>query len=1245
MNVRIMHGSINITSHVIRYDREHKICNGIGMIELEVDYAYGSNFDPWDLIDLYENGKHAAKYYVSRVEEGQPSATVVVTAQDGSKRLSDYFIPDSYLIDYPSYTKYWISLFLTEAGVSYQYRTDEPGALLSNNTSLGMTSAYENIMMLLQMSGWYITFNASGKAIIGKLITAGSSSGGSYSNSDIIEIKVSKNDRMYRNRVVVWGAGDAASERWVFADISKPTKWDYDSKDKRTILISNSGIPTVSAAFMLANQALMEFARLNIEKYITVEDARDIQVGDSVYIKNKVFTGKGLVTTFGTSMSRSGLVSNITLDERCPRLFGYYNPGGYVYVGTFGNGVWRKHIMNFSGAVIASGEAVPSGFASGVVPSGWEDYSSGIQDLRVTDLHVNAGVLASVTATGQLYYALEDETLFSGIVIGQIWSGIQLSGFQIEYSGTMVDPTVYSGLMGRACIIDRDTNYLRYAIDNRSGENLGDFLMETEAVYGSGFVFAYSNPSGLFASGILVENRSWVLDVNPFDGEVSGVYPVWISGIAVPSGLAIIGSASGTYNVSVYDIENDGTHDYVEAMTILSGYMPGDFYNSEYGVEAGTPFSLGLDDRYNVFIPYSGIPFPVEQTFNYEFLGASYNAFATWDDTGTGGNAYLAYPATNGISNWTAVVVKITLSPDKLSVTTEQFTKLTSISPPNTGIQLGILRTSTNDYDFFFKDGAVIKKCSYRLSSNSITTTTLCAWPASSTGIVLIRKNIINILDTVEETNGFKTYLYKLNMLTGIYTQSVVASQIGTGYGDGQHIFVANGGSLVPYGYDTGVATQIMYVKRTYHIVGIDTFMEQQLYRIYSVDGGSIKNGFVYDWSAVYGWYTDVGYESLGGSIGALDSFHPYYVYYYVYTDFPYFGQINENWWEKDKWDTFALYDRVYTLNADVGYGIARLQADGTFVKISLVNGSILENIPDPPGYWLWTFDGLDTYSKDLYFKSALASRPINSVETKKLVSLDHTTFGVTKISACASSGPGELMFGNFRQTSRALGGGSLIWFAVPKPIPGYFPMYMVLQRDGWDYHVVKSGIYQDRLDISNYSPLVTMGREISSLETYFISSDNTVLQTTQTSISGYNLGSTQMSGELFVLGVEADDMRYSDFEDTEESGTSRKLLVAYSGNLGATDIYAGGVFSGVVLAPSGYINRLEASNYYLPDQYVFISVSGYTAGNGEWGFYQKNPSTISGVPIGDTFSGMFIDCSSGYPQARTTIIRLDDRL
>jgi hypothetical protein len=148
--------------------------------------------------------------------------------------------------------------------------------------------------------------------------------------------------------------------------------------------------------------------------------------------------------------------------------------------------------------------------------------------------------------------------------------------------------------------------------------------------------------------------------------------------------------------------------------------------------------------------------------------------------------------------------------------------------------------------------------------------------------------------------------------------------------------------------------------------------------------------------------------------------------------------------------------------------------------------------------------------------------------------------------------------------------------------------------------------------------------------------------------MSGYNMGSVSESGSLYNLGVLADDFRYSDFDGiagsgTSESGMSRTMLVAYSGNVGSMDLYTMDSFSGQFLAPSGNVNRIEISNYAMPDQYIFVSVSGYTASGvpSGWGFYQKSPS-YSGY---DVSSGVFVDYSSGYPQARTTIIRLDDSI
>jgi hypothetical protein len=1274
MNVRIVHDGTDISSHVIRYDREHKICTGIGMLELEVDYTYGSSFNPWDKISIYEDGSKAAEYYVSIVSEGQPSATVVVTAQDKSKRLTDYFITDYYLVDYPSYTKYWIELFLTEVGISYTFTVNGNGSLLSNNTSLGLMSAYEQIIQLLQLSGWYITFDSGGKAIIGRL-TSGGSTRGTFGTHDITEIKVDKNDKMYRNRVVVWGHGDPATNRWVFADVSKPTKWDYDAKDKRTILISNTNVPTVSAAFMLANQCLAEFARLNIEKYLTVTGTRGVMVGNVVGVKTKVFTGRGLITTLGVSMSESGLVTNLALDERCPRLFGFFDFGGWVYVGTFGDGVWRKHILSYSGSDPSG--IVLSGFASGVVPSGWFNYSSGLMDLNITDLHINNGVLASVASSGTIYYSLEDETTFSGTPMsGQMWSGIPMSGFQIIYSGTMVDPTVYSGLMGRACIIDRDTNFLHYAIDTRSGINYGDFLMETDPLGGlfqSNLGYLYPSgigASGVYSSGMLVmDNRSWIYEVNPFDGSGEMNYPVYLSGIPFSgivhsSGSTFSGVASGVYNFSIYDIENDGTHDYADVMTTLSGSIPATLFNSQfrgnllhdpndYYIYENLPYGVG----FKAAMSYSGYPVPIEQTFDMDDAGARLGA--TWDYTPISD----AYHATSRLSSFgyqQLHVYKSTID-ENGNLTTVNNNFITTLGY-YTNTVLGIDRDNTLVYNFYINTTVgtnELRKVAYNILTDTITESSTFDLPTRNDTMVIPRLggNIRSFARltmgttmytarAVSNGSGFDLLLAVTDLRTGSTTERTVLTKTGTGSGVGQYEYVTPYPVIQPYGTDN-FTVSCLYIERTNLA---DDLRSMKFYFARALGFSSFTDTMILDHSAEHGNYSvfDPNYETIDITSGDRKNFNlnDSYLVFTMAT-----GQLtflNGNFFEETDGalsSVFSMvYDRVGYINNSNGQAIVRRRSDSVFVYINPYTMTVISEIPHPTGYTLEFFCGIDSINGELFFK---AKKGI--LVPRKIISIN--SYGnITRVSNAADSNFPETLVGNYRVAAR-------VYFVSPGKIYGYYPLYLVLQRDGWDYNIVKSGYYQERLDISNYSPLITMGRGISTMETFFITTDNAVTRTSFVGISGYNLGDTQASGSMFSLGINADDFRYSNFGDVLESGNSTQLFIAYSGGLGNLGIMGSGSFSGVMLSPSGYINRLEISNYSFPDQYMFVSVSGYTNGSGEWGFYQKSPTasgtTLSGVTLSgfdvseiySSMSGMFIDCSSGYPQSRTTIIRLDDRL
>lgn len=1308
MDVRVMHGSTNITHHVIRYDREHKICTGIGMLELEVDYTYNGTFDPWDKIVIYEEDWKAGTYYVSGASEGQPNATIVVSAQDNSKRLSDYFIAESYMIDYPSYSRFWIEYFLNEVGVSYNFLVTDAGSLLSNNTALGLMSAYDQIMMLLQMSGWYITFTADGVAKIGKANVGFGTGGISLNNRDIIEVKVDKNDRLYRNRVVVWGNGDPDTNRWVYADVSKPSKWDYDSKDRRTIVISNSNIPSVADAFALANKALIEFARISVEKYVTVTGAREVEIGDVVKLNTRIFTGSGLTTTLGSSLSRSGLVTNIALDERCPRLFGFYNMDGFVYVGTYGSGVWRK-LTNptWSGGSTTGSGLI--GFASGIYNySGWYDYSTGLGDMAVTDLHVNNGLLASVTASGQAYYSIEEGlTTASGM---DVWSGIPIPTLYVVYSGVAVQSGVYtSGVMARACIIDRDTNFVKIALDTRSGVNLGDFLMETDPL-NTYPLFSYDPPGTNYTlptppwSGL--DMKAWVMDINAYSGLVNGIHSV---------------NTSGNFNYYVYDIDNDGTNDYVEAMTLLSGIMPvsvsNGIYenaNNTYSWAISTPeLNLGskttADYRTNTYMPYSGYIIPELQNVDSVTIGITEPpsfimgpvSFYDFMPTCSG---YVVY------CNERDVIIprdRRDYSIDEIFYNHDdpinpylqtRHNVVTKSGLQTTGDVIAIIKDNTTPTDrlfnFFELNPAEHKiyKTQINVDNLSISTTThVDSVPVAGAGNlafseVIIGNRLISVSCDSDISYGFSAYLNITSLLTGNVEHRKIFSKEGTGLTvDTSEVAYQRPRICILPHEDNEFRIIIPYLEVSL-ISGSYPHPERANVKVRRwIDSGSDSE--ILDWSASHGQvaypqdindlFSDYGLAYLADPIiptyGCFSADKQYCVYsigvpsfagspgfliepdsQHQITDMYTNYSITEGDWSSPIYQYKEIYSiRGNTLlSSGTLYEAVGKLDDDTIWYINALTGepSTEVVVPNLDITLYQHLDVRDSFNGEHYYRAdygipGTPGNPFIVVAVNKFNQVTRMREGGSPPYYIKSD-----LFGNFTLNKKDLFGNERsVTYTVPAIIHGTFPEYQLLQRTDDDFVVVKSGIYRDRVEISQYSPIVTMDRRVSSLETYYISPDGNALQVTHSAMSGYNLGNNSASVSVMQEGILGDDYRYSYFDDVVESGTMGKLLVVFSGGVGYTDLTNLSAFSGVYLntgsgvvqsgIPAGYATRIEISNYQLPDQFTFVSVSGYSIMSGiqlndGFGFYQKDP-----------MSGVWVDYSSGYPQARTTIIRLDDRL
>jgi len=399
---KILHNDIDITKHVISFSRTASICDGEETINLEVvEY---SSFNIFDTIKIYEYGNLVKTFYIDSISRSVPNDTLNVTASD-MKRIRDYFIADNYIVDYPSTPRYWIEKFITEAGGTVVFTTPDSGGYLSNNTSLGMTTLKEQLVSLLQLAGWYMRTDEVGNIVIGSL----EASRTNYKHINrALSFTRNKDDSILRNRVVVWGSTIPERQLWVYADVSKPTNWDIDGRDKRTVVIANSNIPTVGTAYSIATKALDEFSHILDTKTLTYDGVSGMKLGDTAFIDLPFYKGFAMLTSYTKEVSQKGAIETLIFDEFCPRLFAYWGWGtDYVYVAT-NNGIYRKLMITNSGD-----------------PYQWYDYNAGLpeDDRDTLQVKVSNGILTTVTSGGNAYHTQ---------VIYNYWTPITYSGKAIS---------------------------------------------------------------------------------------------------------------------------------------------------------------------------------------------------------------------------------------------------------------------------------------------------------------------------------------------------------------------------------------------------------------------------------------------------------------------------------------------------------------------------------------------------------------------------------------------------------------------------------------------------------------------------------------------------------------------------------------------------------------------------------------------------------------------------------------------
>lgn len=1234
MNVQVKHNGTTITGFVTSYERVHKICTGIGTLHIEISDSISSTFAPWDRIDIYENGDFKVRYYISSIEHAVNRSTYILDCQDNSKRIVDYFIPDSYTVDYPSYTRYWIEKFLTEAGVDFEFTTGSQGTLLSNYTNLGLVTVYEQILTLLQMSGWYMYFDGNGKAIIGSLNLDFAADRASVGKTDVLDISVESNDKMLRNKALVFGAYDAYTGTNAKASVTVHTPWNYDQRDIRTVVISNSNIPNNSTAYGMANQIIKEFARITVEKHITVWGARDFNLGTALRVTTNVWKGRGMITTFGTSMSKTGLVTNIVLDERCPRLFGYFDFGDYVYVATYGDGTWRKHIK---------------------FDPTWYNFSTGYTNLQITDLHINNGVFGSVGSSGEMYYAIDDLP----------WHNIPFSGLMSSIdtiaSGEGINMTVFSGLKARAVIVDKYGNTVKFGVDTWNQPNYGDyFLMYSGMVHASGVV----SGSGVTASG----NRGWIVEYDVLGGDLTGTpYPI---------------SVSGNYDITVIDLENDGKNDYVSVK--LGGGTPAPLTQNNitnWGYHQTQPFASTEDDTSYTAYPDAASIADINNNIlgNQQFNGMNVqnpNALFAIDNMISG----YSFVVTVGADRKARKVVFTRTFNVGLSVW--EISKAVTTSAASAALVgatvLGIYPDLGGDtYRIFYRTGTYVsegnityKYIDWNALANTFGTATTISITSpqtqpAGTNVVGIARNFTVVRgDTIYNMNHYHRrntggggsfngpshqYIDVVHIdMTGpsLINDPILDFETPEFDSSGNYYFFpANG--INPATSEGGAATfestifnifengnevQIIGRAEFYYRDGAGTTRSTREYLFYG-NATVIQNTLIYSDDTVSGanirrFPTVTLNEGsqltvTKGFIGAQNPTAGQLSFVYNGTVFQTYSSPGSAFQYQYKFSSvrpvFADNNNQYiATNAGNFY----LYSADDFSLQATLDFSGIGLYPD----WFsgTAFGTFGTEVFGAYFD--------DNDGNDYIAPFNFTSFDTTR-KIRSNTGIGSFTIPNI--TKRTINFGNFFVedadYTLGDPIAGIYYVdigtpdweaatFLLLKRDGTDYTIIEEEAYPMRVDISNQAPVLTVG----SGEPTFVS--NYVYENSLTVIES-----------LSISGQQVEDYRYAMLEPmvsgVVQSGYTSLSTILYihgSGIFSADALTYSGGFTPIFGVPSGYGTRIETSRYGMGGQYIFITTSGNVQN-----FYQSDPASISGIA--------FFTLYSGLPQSRATIIRLDD--
>jgi hypothetical protein len=1203
MDIQVKINGIDVTHYTISYIRNKKICTGIGTLQLDLSKNYATSIFPNDTVQIYENGSLVGTYIVNTENIDDPQYNRFIEAQDGSKRLTNYFIAEVINITSPTKVSYYIKKYITDCGLSYVLDSPDTTGLLPNGTVIGHMSAYEQIIQLLQLSNWYFYFDATNVCHLGKLTKDISVIDATFDRTDIINIKTTKDDKILRNRAVVWGTGNPSNYTWVFADVKVQTKWNHDSKDIRTAVFGSGNIPDIGSAYLIATQMINAFARINFTKEVNLWGARGLDVGNMVYISSNVYNGSGLITTYEVSMSKNGLITTVVLDEFCPRIFGWFDFGDYVYIGTNGSGVWRKHLK---------------------LDHTWTNFSTGLTNLTITDLYKNNGILSCVAADGSLFRRND---------ISSTWTKVPITNLATT-SGVIIT----SGLMARATTQDRMNNTIHAVVDIRTEAN--------SMSYGA-------NPTGILLNSNT--NVAWVIDVDPNYGNILASHPVNISGYR--GFVAFDIDNDGQYDYVSLGAVTSGTENPVVITYDGQQYSFGHRIH-ERGSRGPLFTSLMASKDYNtagqhvIYKGAGGIP-------NDYMTGVYATSMFIVDNKNDRG---IAYYNENGNFYWRPVTVSggsvsagtdfIHAVPLQFSDTGSDFVRIVAIrrDTNNTNIFYIYYYTTNSTYDELWKNTVNIGDSSHSNTQiihpfiKPIFTYAFDVIPWVEEREFII-DNLWYMVKVEYVTDRWHNRVYCVDLEAETQTLIWDVERPPDEIAPGDIFFWGTSKTcrLLPLLFQVGNDWNINYG--------------------YIAANGDVYAGDRYSCVKVctnpFGTIVGIEFKAQGGPAqGNTDDFYRVsWVQYRRVSPETYYQNTTE--FNKNGFSSYTQGPSAAAFSPWNCYGVGPTKIDNLSVSyegsygltgtnltswdwVDAVNNAKYLDIVPPAGYTqIGMYDTLDSVHHYGYMqviptsggKTILAIDENNSLQREILYSgyynYTYTNFTLKNYGNwliwIRQETTDYYGYGYASLHCQDIGGaGTVVEYInndtnVELPPPSEGVMYLVAQRSGDTYQVVQSGVNNYyRLDISNGLPLVI----VPSGE--------------------YGMGFIETcSGGAHHMSPSTNTQFINDFRYTlQDEGTNlfkKDFFYSISGSLYVVDISD---LSNIDYnskkvyynSSSGNINHVETSNFQLPAQYIFVACnapSGIT-------FLQQDAVAISGG---------FIPYCTNLPTSPINIIRLDDRL